>query len=288
MPLLYASSSGIAIIKDADLAPYNMALEGFKSSLNSDITTYVLSKNQTENNKIINDIKTNKPPLILAIGPRSMILLNKEVVNTPIIYCMIMNPETYDFIHNKNVTGITLRIPVKDQIITLKKLLPGLKNLGVIYNPSNSDHIINEAKNVLKDLDINLVTEKIYSEKSVPKAIRKLNGKVDALWLIPDSTVITSSSLKFIILESFIKNLPLMVHSEKFVQAGALVSLTPDYNAIGQQAAKLANSIKNNDITLEPIISPFKQKLIINNKTALKMRIIIPEEMIKYADKVFE
>ncbi|MGR3177450.1 MAG: ABC transporter substrate-binding protein [Candidatus Anammoxibacter sp.] len=279
----------IAVIKDSDIKPYNRAMDGFTSTLNENITEYVIGTKARGNKKIIKKIQSESPDLILAIGLNSMLLLEKKIDNIPIVYCMIMDPEVYGFVKKNNVTGITLRIPIKDQALELLRVVPYVKRLGVIYNPANTGHVVKEAEEILKELGIDLIGAKVKTGKAVPKTLRKLIKEVDALWLLPDATVITNASLKFIMLRSFANNVPVMAHSERFVEVGALMSLSPDYYDIGKQAAGLANGILGRwKSQLSPIIEPEIKNLIINLKTARKIGVNIPREIIDSAEKVFE
>ena len=168
---------------------------------------HVVSENSNDRTKLVKKLVSESPDLILAIGLESTLLVQNEFSDIPIVYCMIMDPENYEFINKKNITGVSLRVPVRDQILKLKTIMPDIEKLGVIYNPVNTGYIIKEAKNILKDMDIKLVTEKVRSERSIPQALRKLTDKIDALWLIPDKTVLTNKSFKFIVLRAIANNL---------------------------------------------------------------------------------
>ena len=161
--------------------------------------------------------------------------------------------------------------------------------MGVIYNAGNTKYVIKEAKQFMEKVGINLVEAKIKSHKSVPKAFRKLVKDVDALWLPPDAAVITSKSIRFLILRSFANNLPLIVHAKKFVKAGALFSLSADYYKIGEQAARLTSNIllKREKIT-SPIIQPEDTDFVLNLKTARKIILNLSEEIINSADIIYK
>ena len=85
----------------------------------------------------------------------------------------------------------------------------------------------------------------VASQPEVPAAMRNLLGKVDALWMLPDETVVTSESLTFLLLTAFKHNLPVLTMSDAFVEAGALVALSADYTDAGRQACQLAREIEN-------------------------------------------
>ena len=281
-------AQNIVAIKDSEIVPYTQALNGFKSVSHATINEYVVRESNNDRSELINEIISEAPDLILAIGLESTLLVQNEFGDIPIVYCMVMDPENHEFINKKNITGVSLRVPVRDQILKLRTIMPDIKKLGVIYNPLNTRYIIKEAKNTLNDLDIKLFKEKVKSEKSIPRALRKLTGKIDALLLIPDKTVLTNQSFKFIVLRTIANNIPLIAHSEKLVQAGALIAVCPDYYNIGKQTAIIANDILHKQKnSLPQVVEPESRNLIINLKTADSIGINIPGELLSSAKKIF-
>ena len=112
---------------------------------------------------------------------------------------------------------------------------------------------------------------------------------IDALWMIPDDTVVTPESFKFLLLTSFENNLPFLAASDIFVKVGALASLTPDYADVGRQGCELANALNTGEISLDNLraVRPAKINLSINLKTADKIGLTISEEVIASAAVVY-
>ncbi len=293
LPIFDATANNIVVIKSKNVAPYNQAVEGFKSDSKFKITEYLISPKKAENRSIIKEIKDINPDLLLTIGLNATLLIKEDFTNTPIMYCMVMNPEKHGLIDDKlsNIYGITLRITVNDQIQKMQTVLPMIKTMGVIYNPENTGHIIKNADSVVEKFGIKLLSVKVKSKKVVPKAIRDLIKQIDALWLIADATVVTRESFDFLLLSSFGNNMPIITHSERFVQAGALLSISPNYFDIGKQAARFTRKVldyTDNKSDFKNIIPPDAANITINLKTAKKMGINIPEHVAKSSSKVFE
>lgn len=281
--------SGVAVIKSGDIEPYEQAFEGFKSVYNGHITEFVISKRLGSSKDLLDNIEAVSPDVILSIGIDALLFAKDNIRDIPNVYCMVMHPEKYEIVNNNNVTGITLRVSTRDLMLKCKSVMPRLKRLGLIYDPGNTRYLAKEAGEISKTLGIELVTEKIRSEKSVPKALRKLAGKIDALWLVADATVVTRDSFDFIILYTLENNIPLMTYSEAFVEAGALMSLSVDYFEIGKHAAKLVNDVLNKrDFPLNPIIEPEHSRLILNIKTANTIGIYISAEVIESSEEVIK
>ena len=285
---IYVYGQSVTVIKSGKIEPYEQAFDGFKSRYNGRITEFLVPKTPKDKKDVWANIETEPPDTILAIGIGALLYAKEKTNSIPIVYCMVMDPEKHGIRNSKNITGITLKISTKDQMLKLKSVMPNLKKVGIIYDPNNTKYIVKEAVKIAKALRIDIVTEKVRTQKAVPKALRKLNGKVDALWLIADASVITRDSFNFIILYTLENNIPLMAYCEAFVLAGALMSLSENYLEIGKQAAKIVNDIADKKGNrFGTIVAPEHSYFIINIKTAKTIGINIPREVIESAHKVF-
>ena len=62
-------------------------------------------------------------------------------------------------------------------------------------------------------------------------------GDVDALWLIPDRTVISESIIKYVIKESLFKVVPVIGYNRFFYESGAALAFVFNYEELGRQCA---------------------------------------------------
>ena len=112
----------------------------------------------------------------------------------------------------------------------------------------------------------------VSSRKQVPAALRDLlrEEQIDALWMIPDETVVTPESFKFLLITSIEHDLPFLAASDIFVKVGALASVTPDYMDLGRQSCELANALTTGEMSFAGLdaVAPAKVNLAINLKTA--------------------
>jgi len=215
--------------------------------------------------------------------------IKEYLKDIPTLYIMVSNPKKYGLIGN-NIAGITLNIPVETQFKTYKTLVPGLKSVGVIYDANNSGEIIREAGAVAKKLGVQLVAVSVTSQKEVPEALRSMLGKVDAVWMVPDETVVTTDSFKYFLVTTLEKGVPFFAASDIFVEAGALAALTPDYTDVGRQGCQLAIGFTDGQVSLAETGArpPRKINLSLNLKTARKIGLAIPKSVIESAKLVYQ
>lgn len=192
-----------------------------------------------------------------------------------------------------NVTGVSDMADIKVQMVTIKKIFPDLKTLGVIYNAGevNSVQQIDELKGILSDVGIGKLVEATCSTTAeVITATRSLIGRVDAIWNPTDNT--TTSGLEAVIRVCEENTIPLFGSTGAMVERGCIAARGANYSWIGWQAGKYAAAIlkgekKASDI---PVVkcSGDAQVLVVNPAAAKRMGITIPQSVIASAARVIQ
>jgi putative ABC transport system substrate-binding protein len=211
-----------------------------------------------------------------------------EIVDIPIVYVMVLDPAKYG-LSTSNMTGVLLEVPVERQLAAIKTLLPHVKHIGTLYDPAKTAAAIDEAQRLIKHSNnADLYATPVSTEKEVPTALNRLLGSIGALWLIPDSTVLTDESLRFILNSALEAHVPVIGFSREFAKTGALLCLSVNYQDIGRQAGQLTRRILVGRVTL-PLkpVSPDRIEMTLNLKTAKFLGIEIPKEMENRADELY-
>ncbi|GAB4349333.1 MAG: hypothetical protein Kow0099_32340 [Candidatus Abyssubacteria bacterium] len=290
----------IAVVKSWDLAEYNVALEDFfetlsKRDIRCETFTHSLDGKSGDVDRMIASVKEFKPDLVLTVGSRATSVVSERLQKTPIVFSMVLYPVASTFVDSmdkpgRNVTGAAMDVPVTLQMDTLKRILPDLERVGVLYSPKETLPVIQEATRVMKSMGIELVAEEVHTDGDVPDALSRLEKQdIDVLWSVADGKVFNRQSTRYIIEQVVRKGIPFMGPHNGFVRAGALLALTADYRENGRQAAELAAQIlegaKPGNI---PVRTPRKVEMAINLRVANHIGLKIPQSMIKEASQVFE
>jgi putative ABC transport system substrate-binding protein len=279
----------IAILKSSDIAAYNQAISGLQAELadTATLTVYDLEGDVTRGKKLARKIRASDAVLVIAVGLKAALAAKVEIVDTPVIYCMVLDPEKYD-LRAPNLTGISLRVPIERQFTTIHALVPTLKHLGVLYDPEKTAPLVEEARRVAARLGLELIEHKVHSEKELPAAIRALLPKVEGLWLVPDSTVLTEESIRFVLGAALDRNVPVLGFSSEFVRNGALAGLSIKPEDIGRQAAIIARKILNHSDRAVPMtVPPDRIRLAVNLKTAKYLGLTLPPDVMGRADELY-
>jgi len=269
----------VIVIQSQPIAAYGEAIKGFEEACKrnniSIAKIYDLKGDIDEGKRVIKNIKDNKlrPDLILAVGVLATTLVKEQFTDTPIIFCMVINHERFN-LEGANMTGISSEASIGDQFGILKELLGTKRNVGVIYDPMKTGKIVSEADLVAKRIEFNLIKAEVESESEVPSALTGMVDKINALWIVPDSTVVTKGALEMILKAALKHRLPVFCTSSAIVKAGALVSISPDFRQTGLQAAHLAQTLLNSPTVISlGVKQPDKLKVTLNTQTAGIIRV---------------
>jgi len=285
----HADAAEVAILKSADLAAYNQAVAGFKAAMPSSTTfiEYDMQGDVARGQKLARKIRASDATLLLAVGVKAALVAKLEIVDIPVIFCMVLDPAKHD-LKAPNMTGIRLEIPINRQFSAMRSVLPSLKRIGVLYDPEKTGHLVEEARLLAKSMGIELVAKQVNTEKEVPPALRALLSQVEALWLVPDSTVLTEDSLKFVLGTALDLNVPIIGFSSELVRSGALVGLSVSYEDVGRQAGVLAKKMLTDEYKpSSATLPPDRLRLALNLKTAKFLGITISPEVVNNADELY-
>ncbi len=279
----------VAILKSADLAAYNQAVAGFKASMPPSTTflEFDIQGDVTRGRKLAQKIRVSDAALVLAVGLKAALVAKLEVVDIPVIYCMVLDPAK-NSLNAPNMTGIMLEVPIDRQLSTMRSVLPRVKRIGVLYDPEKTAGLVDEARRQAKALGLEITARQVRSEKDVPTTLRSVVREIEALWLIPDSTVLSEESLSFMLTTALDSNVPVVGFSSELVRIGALVGLSVSYDDVGRQAGVLTKKILSGQPIPSPgAVSPDRLRLALNLKTAKFLKIQIPPEVVNRADELY-
>ena len=261
----------IAIIKSKNIASYNEAITGFTVSCSAKITEYDMEGNRDRGIQITKKILNDKPDLVFVVGAEAALAAKDQIKNIPIIYAMVLDPVGKGIV-GENIAGISLDIPVRSQLNTLKSIAPKSSKIGVIYNPRKTGPLVEEAKVAAKEMGLTIIDSKIDTPEDVTRALRAFAEGIDAFWMVPDPTLGSETAFKAILEYSMDKKIPFLAFSKAFVEHGALVSLSANYANIGQQACTFATKIQGGTKPSKIGMSPPKGlELTFNLNTAKKI-----------------
>lgn len=288
----------IAVVMSRDIAPYREALKGFETHLKHskrphkfvDFNIEVYSHNPAS---LIDRIRGKRPTLILTLGSSATEFVSEQIKDLPIVFSMVL-PTTGGAEHrspwagSSNITGTTMEIPLKIQFDKIREVLPEARRVGVLYDPEVTGQLVKVATLKAAQSGFNLVPLEVDSEADIVEQMGEIEGKVDVLWSVADSTVFTPQGLRHILLSTLRNRIPFVGLSPAFVKAGALLALSCDYEDIGRQSGEMAVRILDGEGPDRiPEAAPREVSFSVNLNTARQIRVAITDEIRSAAATVF-
>lgn len=277
-------AAGIAVISHADITPYRLAIAGFREQVGLDVREYHLGVRNEHRDEVKTAIRQQQPELILALG-KSALNFSREISGgTPVVFAFVLHPENNHL--QKRESGIAIAIAPDQQFKMLLKIAPSTKTVGVVYDPAKSGGIIRQAKSASRKHGLTLVAMPVGNQKEAANAIAAMMPSVDAMWMIPDTTVLTSTTFRQMTRLSLVHAVALIGLAPKHVRAGSLFSLSFDSRAIGKQAGRMANRMLKGK-KLSELVSPDLLSLVMNSQTADRLGLHIPSVLLKKAVLIY-
>jgi putative ABC transport system substrate-binding protein len=285
----FAQAAEIAILQSSDIPAYHEAISGFKATVpNTTIyTEYDLQSDLALGKKLARKIRASDASLVLAVGLKAALAAKQEILDIPIVYMMVMDPQKHQ-LAAPNMAGTTLDVPVDRQLQIIRSFLPNVRRLGALYDPQKSASKVKEANQSASAHAFALQARPVDSERDVPQQLRAALSHDEALWLLPDSTVITNESVRFILESALERRIPVIGFSPEFTRLGALISISLHYREVGRETGALARRLLDGDRSLLTKSVPIERvKITVNLKTAKFFGLSFSEELTGLIDETY-
>ena len=252
----------------------NLAKEGFKAAfkeagINAEFDEKNANGEVTNANLIATNYKADKKDLVFGIATPSAQALVNNISDIPVLFSAVTDPASAKLL-NSNVTGTSDKLEnVAAQLDLLLKIKPGVKKIGVLYNPSEQNSVVQvqEIQKISKQKNIEVVLQGINNFGELAQATKNLLGSTDALYLPTDNLVV--SGMNLIASEAVNAKKPVVVSENSSVKEGALFTMGLDYYALGKRTGEMAIEIlKGKPVSQIPFETSKQMKLYVNSKTA--------------------
>src|SRR5215469_14716595 len=146
--------------------------------------------------QIVRQFVGDSPDVIVTITTptsQAAVAATKEI---PIVFTTVTDPLAAKIVPSAkhpggNVTGISDVVPTERQLDVVRQIIPGLKTLGLLYDPSldNARSTVESVKALSGKMGFTTVESPAMGINNVPAAAQSLVGKVDAIFVPNDTTV---------------------------------------------------------------------------------------------------
>jgi len=271
-----------------------LAANGYKSGDNLTFVYESAQGNPTTAAQIARKFVGDRPDVIVAIATPSAQAVVSATKDIPIVFSAVTDPLGAKIVGNMdmpggNVTGLSDMSPIAQHLDLIREIAPDAKRIGVPYNPgeANAVSLVDALKAEAPGKGLTIVTAAAPKSSDVLAAARSLVGKVDAIYVPTDNTIVTA-------LESVIKvgaenRIPVFAGDTDSVGRGAIAALGFNYYDIGRQTGEIVLRVLRGEAPGDiPVRVARGTDLFVNPGAASKMGVTIPQEVIARATKVVE
>ena len=222
---------------------------GFSDGRNLSVEYQTANGNMPTQQQIARKFVGEVPDVIVAITTptsQAMVAATKDI---PIVFATVIDPVKAKVIskYDKpggNVTGVSDAPPIAQQLRLIREILPNLKKIGSVYNPSldSSKATLEWINEQGKPLGIEVVESPAPTANEVIPAARRLVGKVDAIFIPNDTTVVAS-------IEAIVKigeetKTPIFTGETRGVERGGIASIGLNYTEVGRLAGHMVAEVQ--------------------------------------------
>lgn len=220
-----------------------------------------------------------KNNLILTIATPATISVANETDKIPVLFTAVTDAVAADIVKSNekpggNITGTSDMVPIDDQTNLLLSIVPKAKKIGMIYNSSEENSVIQAdlAKKALEKAGVDVKVATVTSTNDVQQVMTSLVKDVDGIYIPTDNTLANTMETVGEIAKS--NKIPVVAGSTEQVEVGGLATYGIDYNELGRQTGKLAVKIlkgeaKPGDLAIE---------------TSKNLKLVVNEDMAKALD----
>jgi putative ABC transport system substrate-binding protein len=286
-----AETQRIAVLYPNIKAPYRDVflniIEGIEDATKESVKLYDIGE-EFDEKTLRYSLMQDHVEVIIALGRRGLKAAHGLLGEFDVIAgAVFLNPDE----KNDVSAGISLNPDPEKLFQRLKKLVPHVRSVSVVYNPQHSAWLIKRAEKAAHQHGISLHAIPVENLKEAASMYRDFIRGADnaqALWLIQDgSTLDKRVILAMILKKAWDKQFVVFSGNPGHVRKGALFSLYPDNIGMGRSLGSIALSRFHPEKEQDEI-RPVRDLLIaVNTRTARRLNLNLTNASIREFNLVF-
>lgn len=248
---------GVLVVRSAPVQVYDEAIRGFLQSFSSfrptagvksiaSPTVRQFDVTGPESEPDPNGrIDTLRPDLIVAVGAKALAAVS--YFPGPVVSLMVGDPDSITKV-SSSVTGVRMTSEPAELLGAIRTSFPAFNAIGILYDPGKSKTLVGSLLKAVQSVPgISLAPVEVTEAKAVHAALAHLEN-IDAILLVPDTTVITAENLDIFSLFSLKNKKPILAFAPQYLKRGCAAAIYATPESMGRQAARMAVRL----LTVEP------------------------------------
>jgi putative ABC transport system substrate-binding protein len=262
-----------------------LADEGFKDGTTMQLEYLNAQGDMNNVATIAQQMAADKKDIIIPITTPSAQAVAKQAKGIPVVFSAVTDPVAAKIVPAldkpaENVTGTSDVSPMDKQVELVKEFLPSLKKLGVIYNTGevNAQVQVDMIEKAAKALGISVEKAGISNSNEVKQRTESIVGKVDAILIPVDNTVV--SSFEALLTAAKQSKVPVFASDSDTVKRGAVATYGIDYYKLGRQTGVMAARVLKGEKPGSMPVETLKDvQLVVNENAAKAFGLSVPDKL---------
>jgi len=233
--------------------------------------------------------------LLVAVTSNAAVAAKKTTSTVPIVFMGVTDPIATGLAETLarpggNITGITnvAAVLAGKRLELLKEVIPKVTRVAVVWDPKAPGSIPQweASKEPADKLGLQLYSMQVSTVEDYHAAFRAAaKARNHAVWVTLNP--VANSNQKLIAELAIENGLPSICARTDYAENGCLISYGPGYQTEGSDGARYVDRILKGARPAElPIEQPTKFELVVNQKTASRVGVAVPQSVLDRADKV--
>ncbi|WP_318765267.1 ABC transporter substrate-binding protein [Lactiplantibacillus carotarum] len=249
----------VGILQVVQHGSLDQARKGFKAGLAKELKAhgndtkvkyhYLNAQGDQANlNTMSQQLVQQKNDLLVGIATPAAQALAKKTTTTPTLVTAVTDLKAAGLVKSNakpqtNVSGTSDLMPVGKQLKLLKSLTKGNKPLGIMYNSSEENSVLQVkiAKQYAAKHDLKLKVVSATSTNDIASVLAGLEGKISGLYLPTDNLM--ASAMKTIGQKAKAAKLPVVTGSIEMAEDGGTATYGLNFYELGEQTGKMAYNV---------------------------------------------
>jgi ABC-type uncharacterized transport system substrate-binding protein len=279
------ASTDIVVVVSSHAGAFDSALRAIEIELGP--RAQVLDLSASDTGALAGQLAASPAKVLLAIGPQAADFALADPGKRPVVHCLLPNAQRRG-LDQPTVRGVPLTVDVKQVLTAIHGALPKAKRATVVFDPVESEAAAARAEAEAHAAGLFVRKQAVGRGAELSSTLNAAFQDSDVVWLLPDRAVSSSEALRYVMLQSFERKIPVVVSFEAHARQGALLAVVPDPVAHGRAAAKLARLIADGTAVAKLVTPETGALIVINQRTARRLSIDIPDAFAAQAATVIK
>ena len=263
----------ILVLQSSRATAYEEVVNGFRRGESVSARVIVLSDYSEVD--VVRIVREDRPRIVLAVGDAA-VMASSQIRNLPVVAVMSIGINN-SRLNASNLTGIRMFVQPERYVSMFNSL--NIRRVGLIYSEEKSGWYLRLAQKVTSDAGIDLVVRKISTTRETLEKMSTLAGKVDALWMLPDTTAVTRETAEAYFSFGLQNSIPVISFATAYLRLGAASVLEIDRVAMGRQASAMTlELLKTGTRDYGNMTFRFPEKIDRKNNPAVLKKLAMPHE----------